>query len=163
MDRRDDPPGAGRSAARPTLWTLAALALALAAFAAGRLSAPQPLATGPTMPAGHTAAPALLIQAQPAPDDPRELIPLPGPGQQPPPGEGEAGECPLFLYQDGQLFRFDAPGGQPNGEPGQGGSPELFPLQPAPPGQPRPAPPQEEPNLDLVRLAPDHPALIAHR
>jgi hypothetical protein len=163
MDRRDDRPGAGRTATRPVLWTLAALALALAAFAAGRLSAPQPqpLTNGPTMPAGHSAAPTLLIQAQRAPDDPRELIPLPGPGQQPAPGEGEAGECPLFLYQDGQLFRFDAPGGQPNGQPGQGGSPELFPLQP--PGQPFPLPPQEEPNLDLVRLAPDHPALIARR
>jgi hypothetical protein len=110
----------------------------------------------------------LPAQAQLAPDDPRELLPLPGPGrqpgQQPVPGEGQTGECPLFLYQDGQLFRFDAPGGQPNGQPGPGGSPELFPLQPVPPpGQPFPSPPLEESPLDLVRLDAEHATLFARR
>lgn len=152
---------------------LGALALALVAFAAGRLSAQQAVTaetvSPPVSPALHTrtAHPGLERVQQQAPDDPRELIPLPGPGQQPgqQPGPGQTGECPLFLYQDGQLFRFDAPGGQPGGQPGQGGgSPELFPLQPVPPpGQPLPVPPrQEEPPLDLVR-SDRHTTLLARR
>lgn len=95
-------------------------------------------------------------QLLPAPD-PRELIPLqPGPGQgpgQPQPGQGQGEECPLLIYQDGQLFRFDLPGqplpgpGGPMPGPGMpGGSPELIPLDPnapslpGPPSQPAPAP-----------------------
>ncbi|GIW28020.1 MAG: hypothetical protein KatS3mg070_1383 [Meiothermus sp.] len=97
-------------------------------------------------------------QQQPTPaPDPRELIPLqPGPGQgpgQPQPGQGQGEECPLLIYQDGQLFRFDLPGqplpgpGGPLPGPGMpGGSPELIPLDPnapalpSPPSQPTPAP-----------------------
>ncbi len=100
----------------------------------------------------------------PAPD-PRELIPLqPGPGQGPgagpsQPQEGQGQECPILIYQDGQLFRFDQPGqpmpgpGGPQPGPGMpGGSPELIPLDPStpslpiPPSPPAPAPvppPQE--------------------
>ena len=69
--------------------------------------------------------------------DPRELQPLPGPGQ----GFGlpqGSEECPLYFFQDGQFFQMQ-PG---QGFPGQEGSPELFPLQPLPgaPGQPTPPP-----------------------
>ena len=65
-------------------------------------------------------------QLQPAPD-PRELIPL-----QP----GQAEECPLLIYQDGQLFRLELPGQLGPGLPGE--SPELIPLDPILPTQPAP-------------------------
>ena len=175
MARSDNPTATAASTpVRRGLWLASALALAFAAFTAGRLSAPQPQPLAANIGESATAAPLQLrppqlqpVQlqpAQPAPDDPRELLPLPGPGQQPVPGEGQTGECPLFLYQDGQLFRFDAPGGQPGGRPGPGGgSPELFPLQPVPPpGQPFPQPPSQEPPLDLILFDAD-PALFAHR
>lgn len=91
-------------------------------------------------------------QLLPAPD-PRELIPLqPGPGQ-PQPGQGQGEECPILIYQDGQLFRFELPGQQMPGPGGPlpgpgmpGGSPELIPLEPgtpslpSPPSSPQPAP-----------------------
>ncbi len=81
------------------------------------------------------------------PNDPRELIPMPGPGQQ----EGEGGqpqECGIYLYQDGQLYQLQ-PGQQ---LPGQGGgSPELIPLNPMPggPGGPStPSAPPPPPGID---------------
>lgn len=168
MARTDRHTATVPAALRRGWWLAGALALALAAFAAGRLSAAPPPATGIAGGAANAAPhlpPGMLpVQNSPAPDDPRELIPLPGPGQQPVPGEGQAGECPLFLFQDGQLFRFDNPGGVPGGQPGGGGSPELFPLQPAPqPGQPLPAPPEEEQPLDLVLFDSDHATLFAGR
>jgi hypothetical protein len=82
-------------------------------------------------------------QLQPAPD-PRELIPL-----QPGPGEGQPEECPLLIYQDGQLFRFELPKPVPGPggpQPGPGipeGSPELIPLDPSVPLLP--APPDNRP------------------
>jgi len=90
-----------------------------------------------------------LVQLQPS--DPRELLPLPGQGEDG--GQGAApGECPVYLYQDGQLFQL--PPGQPL--PGQptpgGGSPELIPLDPAP-GSPLPWPSPLPPSLDPPRYA----------
>lgn len=86
---------------------------------------------------------------QPAPD-PRELLPLqPGPGQGPGRTQGE--ECPLLIYQDGHLFRFDLPG-QPLPGPGvRGGSPELIPLDPSqpPPPMPAPIPPDGNPDRSI--------------
>lgn len=71
------------------------------------------------------------------PNDPRELIPMPGPGNEPQDGQGgQPQECGIYLYQDGQLYQLQ-PGQQ---LPGQGGgSPELIPLDPVPggPGGPR--------------------------
>lgn len=98
-------------------------------------------------------------QQQPAPaPDPRELIPLqPGPGQgpgQPQPGQEPGAECPVLIYQDGQLFRFDLPG--PGGVlpgPGMpGGSPELIPLEPNTPPCPapsQPTPPDSNPDQSI--------------
>ncbi|GAO75023.1 hypothetical protein [Meiothermus ruber] len=96
--------------------------------------------------------------------DPRELIPLqpgPGPGQ-PQPGQEPAAECPILIYQDGQLYRFDLPGqpmpgpGGPQPGPGMpGGSPELIPLEPntpslpSPPPQPTPTPPDSNPDQSI--------------
>lgn len=106
-------------------------------------------------------------QATPAPD-PRELIPLqPGPGQgpgqgpaQPQPGQGQGEECPILIYQDGQLYRFDLPGqpmpgpGGPLPGPGMpGGSPELIPLDPSTPSPPsppsQPTPPDSNPDQSI--------------
>lgn len=134
--------------------------------------------------AGAGSASSALIQAQApapqqqAPGSPQELVPLPGgpgnqqgaggsQGQQPAPGQGQAqGDCQLFMFRDGRMFRFSpgqqglpgqqgapgqqqgAPGQQPgagqgNGGPfGFGGPQELYPLQPLPsPGQPSPGQP----------------------
>jgi hypothetical protein len=86
--------------------------------------------------------------AQSAPNDPRELIPLgpngqqPGQGQQPQPGQGQApADCPVQIYQDGQLFTFPRPGQQPGqgqgNQPNQpGGAQELIPLNPSAPSSP---------------------------
>jgi hypothetical protein len=127
-------------------------------FAAGRFSAPELLQASP-----EPARAALLLTQnqtpnggtpQQAPNDPRELIPLgpqPGQGQggaqpQPQPGQGQAPEdCPVMIYQDGQLYTFPRPGQQPgqqqpgggNGrgqQPGQGQ--ELIPLDPGGPSGP---------------------------
>lgn len=141
-----------------------------AGFVMGRLSAPAPphLEAG-TSPALH----ALPVQA-PVPNDPREMIPLiPGPGNQQPgqqpgqQGQGQ-GDCPILIYQDGQLYSFPRPGQQPQQgqQPGPGfgpgpgfpgGDPELIPLQPGLPSnpglpgpslptptEPTPAPPQPQ-------------------
>jgi hypothetical protein len=84
-----------------------------------------------------------LVQDAPErdPSDPRELIPMPGPGQQ----EGQGGqpqECGIYLYQDGQLYQLQ-PGQQ---LPGQGeGSPELIPLNPVPGGPGGPSQPSAPP------------------
>lgn len=99
-------------------------------FLAGRLSAPDFQSNPESLSASFEHL--LLVQN----NDPRELQPLPGPGQ----GFGlpqGSEECPLLFFEDGQFFQM-----QP-GQPGQQGSPELFPLQPLPgaPGTPRqPAP-----------------------
>jgi hypothetical protein len=83
------------------------------------------------------------------PNDPRELIPLPGPGggTEPPPGQGGAPqECGVYLYQDGQYYQLQ-PGQLPGGE----GSPELIPLNPAPGGpggNPGPAAPPPPPGIE---------------
>lgn len=82
------------------------------------------------------------------PNDPRELIPMPGPGgNQPQDGQGgQPQECGIYLYQDGQLYQLQ-PGQQ---LPGQGGgSPELIPLNPVPggPGGPS-APPPPPPGIE---------------
>jgi hypothetical protein len=76
------------------------------------------------------------------PNDPRELIPLPGPGgTEPPPGGGQPQECGIYLYQDGQLYQL-----QPGQLPGQGGgSPELIPLNPVPGGPGGPGAPSAPP------------------
>ena len=65
-----------------------------------------------------------------------ELLPLPGPGDQP--GMGMVPDECVYLFEDGQLYRM-LPG--QGGLPGQGdGSPELLPLEPVPnvPGFPIP-------------------------
>ncbi len=137
------------------------VALVTVGFAVGRISAPNlsqavnqnaleptaqimPLTLTQTQtPNGGTSTPP---QAE---NDPRELIPLgpqPGQGQggaQPQPGPGQAPEeCPVMIYQDGQLFTFPRPGQQPGQQPGpgqgRGSQPgqgqELIPLNPGAPG-----------------------------
>ncbi len=75
------------------------------------------------------------------PNDPRELIPMPGPGGTEPPGGGEPQECGIYLYQDGQLYQLE-----PGQLPGQGeGSPELIPLNPVPGGPGGPGAPSAPP------------------
>ncbi len=143
---------------RPLAWSLAAAMLLGLGFLLGRLSVPPGGTDFRQAQQGIKLQPVQFDQQQllPAPD-PRELIPLqPGPGQgpgQPQPGQGQGEECPILIYQDGQLFRFDLPGqpmpgpGGPLPGPGMpGGSPELIPLDPntpslpGPPSQPTPAP-----------------------
>jgi len=122
------------------LVAFAALSLVVAGFAAGRLSAPGALASILGATPGQPRA--QLVQQ----GDPRELIPLnpqpgqgQGPGQGQPPGQGQQPqECPVYIYQDGQLYQFPAPGQQPGQQPGQGSGPgpggpgdqELLPLHP---------------------------------
>ncbi len=107
---------------------LAGMTLVSMGFFAGRLSSPH--LSEDSRPPHILEAMPLLIQD----NDPRELQPLPGPGQ----GFGlpqGSEECPLYFFDDGQFFQMQ-PG---QGFPGQEGSPELFPLQPLPgtPGNPR--------------------------
>ncbi|MFC6919118.1 hypothetical protein [Meiothermus taiwanensis] len=152
------------------LRTPAAMALlVLMAFGAGywaglRLVSGIQGSVGPKQHTGQLELVQFDRQQQPTPaPDPRELIPLqPGPGQgpgQPQPGQEPGAECPILIYQDGQLFRFDLPGqplpgpGGPMPGPGMpGGSPELIPLEPnapslpGPPSQPTPAPAPTPPN-----------------
>lgn len=109
---------------------------------------PQPLFRFAFVPEG------LFVQGdlpEQDPNDPRELIPMPGPGggNEPQPGQGgQPQECGIYLYQDGQLYQLQ-PGQQ---LPGQGeGSPELIPLNPVPggPGGPGPAaPPPPPPGIE---------------
>lgn len=108
---------------------LATVGLGLMAmgFVMGRLSAPAP----PHREAGTS--PALHALPVQAPGDPREMIPL-TPGPKPPPGPGD---CPVLIYQDGQLYSLPRPGLP-------GGDPELIPLQPGPP-----APPQQPQNPSI--------------
>ncbi|MCA9839278.1 MAG: hypothetical protein KC422_20365 [Trueperaceae bacterium] len=101
---------------------------------------------------GRWSAPerASVFRVQQGPDDPRELLPVPGTGQGQQPGQGlvpQNGECPLYFYQDGQFFQM-MPG---QGFPGQNGSPELIPLQPVPgfPGGPMPIDPGSGPAAGL--------------
>ncbi len=120
--------------------------IALSSFALGRITTPQP-----TLEARVQTPRLIPVQDQQAPglgqqQTPQELIPLPGPGQQTPgqqpgppvPGQGQ-GKCPVYIYQDGRLFQFPAPGQQPGQQPGQGNGPgpgtpggpqELIPLDP---------------------------------
>jgi hypothetical protein len=130
---------------------LGALALASFSFLAGRQSTAQTL----LLTRANQDMASYLVQ-----NDPREMIPLPGPGQgfglQP--GQGE-GECPILLYQDGQLFQFMP--GQPGipGMPGQGNQ-ELIPLQPLP-GSPQEGPPNVGPSE--FSQVPEHlNAVLAH-
>ncbi len=126
----------------------AAVALLSAGFFLGRVSTPN------TQLEARVPIKIQLVQnaapQAPAPNDPRELIPLgpngqqpgQGQGQQPQPGQGQApADCPVQIYQDGQLFTFPRPGQQPGqgqgnqpGQPGQGQ--ELIPLNPSTPGTP---------------------------
>lgn len=146
-------------------WFLAGAGLALAGFAAGRLSAPPALDATPPR-----AAALIQIQDGSDPTDPRELIPFPGtvpgqgPGQGVQPGDGQ---CPLYLYQDGELYRFDLPGTPGGIFPGGDGSPELIPIQPAPriplpPGPLEPRPPGFGPER-LGQATPDLLASFAPR
>ncbi|MCS7068085.1 MAG: hypothetical protein RMK51_10410 [Meiothermus sp.] len=155
---------------KPLRLGLVTMALLGMGFVAGRLSA-QP-GPGGSLEArqGVRLQPVQFDRQQllPAPD-PRELIPLqPGPGQgpgQPQPGQGQE-ECPILIYQDGQLYRFDLPGPQmpgPGGlQPGPGlpgGSPELIPLEPGTPSlpgppssptpSPAPTPPEANPDQSI--------------
>lgn len=149
-------------------WTLVPLPALLVttiavAFLAGRwsvtafaITTPGPsaslVAMAPRPAPGGAAASvsALRVQAE-GPADPRELIPLPGPGQGPgqgtlpAPGDQPApGEC-LLVLPDGQLLRIPVPGQGDGPGPG-GGTPELFPLTPAPPRTvPAPSRPQAPP------------------
>lgn len=139
-----NPRGWMRAALRPLGLSAAGLGLLAAGFFVGRSSAPVALPLAPqTVAQSYAESHSISALVQSTPNDPRELIPLPGR-----PGEGQPGgeECPIYLFQDGELFELP-PGSQPGGtEPG-GGSPELFPLRPRPgtprrsPGQPRTPPP----------------------
>jgi hypothetical protein len=129
-----------------------------AGFWLGRSTAPQP-ALQASLESRGAVGRLQLVQNQPAPqapNDPRELIPLnpngqgqqpgQGQGQQPQPGQGQAPEdCPIMIYQDGQLFTFPRPGQEPGQQPGQGqgnqpgqpgGAQELLPLNPNAPSTP---------------------------
>ena len=134
------------------LWLTGAVCLMLFSFVLGRWTAGK--ATHVITPQEdslvsrtlHSQMPLLIQDTQPD-NDPRELLPLPGnPGQQ---GQGGGeGECPIYLYQDGQLFQF-APGTP--GFPGGDGDQELFPL--VPPSAPRtPSPPTFDGGDDVVEL-----------
>ena len=117
------------------LYPIFTLLLLSAGFYLGRSSVPQVSTVSV-----ESFAQIQLIQD----NDPRELQPFPGPGQ----GFGlpqGSEECPLYFFQDGQLFQMDPE----QGLPGQEGSPELFPLQPLPgaPGQPTAPPPPALPEL----------------
>lgn len=139
------------------MWLAGALCLMLFGFGLGRWSvAAKPVDTTFVLDMETGFAndvypqPSYLIQNAQPDNDPRELLPLPGnPGQQ---GQGGGeGECPIYLYQDGQLFQF-APGTP--GFPGGDGDQELFPL--VPPSAPRtPAPPTFDGGDDVVEL-PSH-------
>ncbi len=112
-----------------TLKTLALLALVTIAFLAGRFSSTNEIDV--TSQENTAKLELFLVQD----NDPRELQPFPGPGDNFGLPQGSE-ECPLYFFQDGQLFQMQ-PG---EGLPGQNGSPELFPLQPVPPNQRQPAP-----------------------
>jgi hypothetical protein len=159
--------GNSTSAWRLSIW----LGVVVVAFAAGRFSAIQNWQVDvPQYRAGlgngdgrsryatiqdPNAQPyAWLFVQNPGQNDPRELIPMPGPGQLAPlpgmpqeslPGDGS---CPLYFFHDGQFFEFQPgmPGAAPFGERNGEGDPELFPLDPAP-GAPRPRqePPRQPP------------------
>ena len=139
----------------------AAVALLGAGFWLGRVSAPLN-----TLAEARASLPNVqLVQnaqrPQQAPNDPRELIPLnpnqgqqPGQGQRPQPGQGQAPQnCPVQIYQDGQLFTFPRPGqqlGQGGQQPGQpGGAQELIPLNPSAPSSPS-FPSQPTPNTPAL-------------
>jgi hypothetical protein len=129
----------------------AAFALLGAGFFLGRVSVPSTTLEAREPKSSYAV---VVVQnaapkaAQPAPNDPRELIPLgpngqqPGQGQQPQPGQGQApADCPVQIYQDGQLFTFPRPGQQPGqgqgNQPNQpGGAQELIPLNPNTPSSP---------------------------
>lgn len=130
------------------------IGLMMAGFVMGRLSAAS-------LPLQQTASPpALFALPVQSPGDPREMIPLPGPGNQPgqQPGQGQE-ECPVLIYQDGQLYSFPRPGQQPGpgfgpGPGFPGGDPELIPLQPGLPNptlptptEPAPTPPPQNPSI----------------
>jgi hypothetical protein len=153
--------------------------LLVASFWLGRSTAPQiPLEARATPEAQFHLVQNQAAPAQPqAPNDPRELIPLnpngqgqqpgqgqppqPGQGQPPQPGQGQAPEdCPVMIYQDGQLFTFPRPGQEPGQQPGQGqgnqpgqpgGAQELFPLNPNP-SVPNP------PNAPSQPILPNNPS-----
>ncbi|MGL4609493.1 MAG: hypothetical protein ACRCYY_07375 [Trueperaceae bacterium] len=86
-------------------------------------------------------------EAERDPNDPRELLPVPSPGNGE--GGGPPEECGIYLYQDGQYYQLQ-PGQLPGGE----GSPELIPLNPVPggpgnPGSPgRPSAPPPPPGIE---------------
>ncbi len=111
------------------LKTLGVLALVGIAFFAGRFSNTNQIDSNAQ--AQTEKLELFLVQD----NDPRELQPFPGPGDNFGLPQGSE-ECPLYFFQDGQLFQME-PG---EGLPGQNGSPELFPLQPVPPNQRQPAP-----------------------
>lgn len=115
---------------------LLSLVMFAAGYWVGSRSAPDALQVGALQQVGQLRL-AQFDQQQPLQSlpDPRELLPLQ-------PGQTQGEECPLLIYQDGQLFRFDLPG-QPL--PGPGGSPELIPLDPSPP-LPAPTPPDRNPD-----------------
>ncbi len=142
-------------------FVIGGLMIALSSFALGRITAPQPtfqarVQTPRIIPVQDPQTPGLGQQ-----QTPQELIPLPGPGQQTPgqkPGQPQPGQgqqnCPVYIYQNGKLYQFPAPG-QQGQKPGQGNGPgpgtpggpqELIPLDPGGgnPGNPTPNVP---PNL----------------
>jgi hypothetical protein len=150
--------------------------IALSSFALGRITAPQPMLQSRAempriVPVQDPQAPGLGQQ-----QTPQELIPLPGPGQQTPgqqpgppvPGQGQQpGNCPVYIYQDGKLYQFPAPGQQPGQQPGQGNGPgpgtpggpqELIPLGPGGPGgNPGNPTPNLPPSLPQQPTAPPAP------
>ena len=137
----------------------AAFALLGAGFFLGRVSLPsatfearEPQSLTAVVMVQNAAPQTPQSTPQPAPNDPRELIPLgpngqqPGQGQGQQPGQGQApADCPVQIYQDGQLFTFPRPGQQPGQQPGQGqgqqpgqpgGAQELIPFNPSTPSSP---------------------------
>lgn len=102
--------------ARLILFAGGAAAFGLLMFASGWIVARGAVASG-----GPVAAVPAQVPLQ-------EMVPLPRPGQEPVPGQGEECEPVILFYHQGRLYRL-MPGPQ-DGQGQPGSPPEYFPLQP---------------------------------
>lgn len=104
--------------------------IVLGVLVAGALGAFGMLTYAAGWRAATSAQPATVIAAAPAQSIPQqqELIPVPMPGPDQQPGQGQECEPIILFYHDGRLYQM-MPG--PDNQPGLPGSPpEYFPLRP---------------------------------